>query len=69
MTFPDNILSPRLAQPSLRIVHMTGQSLTDVIEHLTFDGVVVPVFNPAKAIADCFKFRNTIGLNVALEAL
>ena len=33
------------------------------------DGVSVPVFNPAKTIADCFKYRNKIGLDVALEAL
>jgi len=33
------------------------------------DGVNVPVFNAAKTIADCFKFRNKIGLDVALEAL
>jgi len=33
------------------------------------DGVEVPVFNAAKTIADCFKFRNKIGLDVALEAL
>ena len=36
---------------------------------MRFDGMDVPVFNAAKTIADCFKFRNKIGLDVALEAL
>lgn len=36
---------------------------------MQIDGVSVPVFNAAKTIADCFKFRNKIGLDVALEAL
>ncbi len=36
---------------------------------MQIDGVSVPVFNAAKTIADCFKFRNKIGLDVALQAL
>lgn len=69
MAIPNRMLPPRLDQPSLRIVRMSGKSLTDGIEKRTFDGVTVNVFNPAKTIADCFKFRNKIGLDVALEAL
>ena len=48
---------------------MSGAALTDGIEHLTIDSVKVPVFNAAKTVADCFKYRNKIGLDVALEAL
>lgn len=69
MAIPHHMLSPRIDQPSLRIVRLSGQSLTEGIENRTFDGVNVSVFNPAKTIADCFKFRNKIGLDVALEAL
>lgn len=69
MAIPHHMLSPRLDQPSLRVVRMSGESLTEGIEELIFDGVTVRVFSPAKTIADCFKFRNKIGLNVALEAL
>jgi hypothetical protein len=43
--------------------------LTEGIDLIEIDGVQVPVFNPAKTVADCFKFRNKIGLDVALEAL
>ena len=48
---------------------MSGAALTEGIEQIMIDGVSVPVFNPAKTIADCFKYRNKIGLDVALEAL
>ena len=39
------------------------------MEEHSIDGVLVRVYNPAKTVADCFKFRNKIGLDVALEAL
>jgi predicted transcriptional regulator of viral defense system len=48
---------------------MSGAALTEGIEIVEVDGVSVPVFNPAKTVADCFKYRNKIGLDVALEAL
>jgi len=48
---------------------MSGPALSEGIEPMQSDGVNVPVFNAAKTIADCFKFRNKIGLDVALEAL
>jgi predicted transcriptional regulator of viral defense system len=69
MAIPHHMLSPRLDQPSLHVVRMSGKSLTEGIEEMTVDGVAVHVFNPAKTIADCFKFRNKIGLDVGLEAL
>lgn len=60
---------PRLDQPKIRTVRMSGAALTDGIERLAVDGVDVPVFSAAKTVADCFKYRNKIGLDVALEAL
>jgi hypothetical protein len=48
---------------------MSGKSRVEGVDRLKIDGVEVPVFNAAKTIADCFKFRNKIGLDVALEAL
>ena len=60
---------PRLDQPKIRPVRMSGAAFTDGIERLPVDGVSVPVFNAAKTVADCFKYRNKIGLDVALEAL
>lgn len=60
---------PRLDHPSIRAVRMSGPAFTDGIEKLVIDGVEVPVFNAAKTVADCFKYRNKIGIDVALEAL
>lgn len=48
---------------------MSGPALTEGIDRILVDGVEVPVFNAAKTVADCFKYRNKIGLDVALEAL
>jgi predicted transcriptional regulator of viral defense system len=61
--------TPRLDQPKIRPVRMSGAAFTVGIEHRRVDGVSVPVFNAAKTVADCFKYRNKIGLDVALEAL
>ena len=60
---------PRMAYPPLRIVRFSPASLADGIESHTVDGVNVRITSPAKTVADCFKFRNKIGLDVALEAL
>lgn len=60
---------PALVFPSLRVVRLSGPSLTDGIEQHQVEGVAVRVYSPAKTVADCFKFRNKIGLDVALEAL
>jgi len=53
----------------LRIVYMSGQALSAGVEEHQIEGVPVRVYNPAKTVADCFKYRNKIGLDVALEAL
>ena len=67
LAIPHRMLTPRLDQPALRVIRMSGSSMTEGIEIITVDGVSVPVFNLAKTIADCFKYRNKIGLDVALE--
>ncbi|MEX3955614.1 MULTISPECIES: type IV toxin-antitoxin system AbiEi family antitoxin domain-containing protein [Trinickia] len=69
MAIPPHTPTPRLDQPALRVVRMSGEALTEGVEHMEIDGVQVPVFNLAKTVADCFKYRNKIGLDVALEAL
>jgi len=53
----------------LRIVRMSGKSLTEGVEQHQIEGVSVKIYNPAKTVADCFKYRNKVGLDVALEAL
>jgi predicted transcriptional regulator of viral defense system len=55
--------------PPLRIVRLSGEALTVGVEDHVIDGVPVRVTSVARTVADCFKFRNKIGLDVALEAL
>lgn len=55
LAIPPHTLTPRLDQPALRVVRMSGPSLTEGIEQIMIDGVQVPVFNAAKTVADCFK--------------
>ena len=60
---------PKVEYPSLRVVRFSGDALTFGIQAHEVEGVPVNVFSPAKTVADCFKYRNKIGLDVALEAL
>ena len=60
---------PRLETPPLRIVRFSAATLAAGVEAHVEEGVMIRVFNPAKTIADCFKYRNKIGPDVALKAL
>jgi predicted transcriptional regulator of viral defense system len=60
---------PRENSIPLRIVRFSGAALEAGVEEHKIEGVSVRVYNPAKTVADCFKYRNKIGLDVALEAL
>jgi len=69
LALPAGTTPPSIKSPSLKIVRMSGASLTEGVERIKVDGIEVPVFNISKTIADCFKFRHKTGLDVALEAL
>ena len=69
IAIPQHMVAPRLDQPAIRVVRMSDQALADGVERRIIDGVKVPVFTAARTVVDCFKFRNKIGLDVALEAL
>lgn len=60
---------PALRYPPLRVVRFTGPALTAGVETHTVEGQSVRVYNVTKTLADCFKYRNKIGLDVVLEAL
>jgi predicted transcriptional regulator of viral defense system len=53
----------------LNIVRFSGEALTKGVEEYTIEGVTVKIYGPAKTVADCFKYRNKIGVDVAVEAL
>jgi predicted transcriptional regulator of viral defense system len=60
---------PRLQTLALRAVRFSGESLTYGIQTHDVSGVPVRIYSVAKTVADCFKFRNKIGVDVAIEAL
>ena len=60
---------PEISYPPVRFVTMSGEALHAGVEEHSIDGVLIKVFSPAKTVADCFKYRNKVGLDVALEAL
>jgi len=52
-----------------KIVRFGAQSLVEGVEEHSVEGVTRRITNPAKTVADCFKFRNKVGLDIAVEAL
>lgn len=60
---------PRQDAVQLHLVRMSGRSLSAGVERHKIEGRTVRVFSAAKTVVDCFKFRNKVGLDVALEAL
>lgn len=61
--------APRLAHPPLRVYWFSGDAFTEGVGIHELDGVDVHAYGAAKTVADCFKYRNKLGLGVALEAL
>ena len=61
--------TPRISSPAVRIMRFTGKALDFGVQERQVTGGTIRVFSPAKTVADCFKFRNKIGIDVALEAL
>lgn len=60
---------PRIDYPPMQVVRMNEVNLRVGVHETTLDGVTVRVTSPARTIADCFKFRRRVGLDVAIEAL
>jgi predicted transcriptional regulator of viral defense system len=69
IAMPHGSHAPRIGYPPIRMVQMTGDVYTAGIEEHQRDGVKLRVYSAAKTVVDCFKHRNKIGPEVALEAL
>ena len=69
VALPRGTEPPRVSFPPNRIRWFSGPAFTQGVEVHKVDGIPVRVYSPEKTIADCFKYRNKIGLDVALEAL
>ncbi len=61
--------APPTQGPPVRFVYCTGSAFFHGMETHAIEGVTVQVYAPAKTVADCFKYRNKIGMDVAVEAL
>jgi len=64
-----NAYRPKIERPPIRVIYASGESLTRGVETHSIEGVSVRVTNAAKTVADCFKYRDRVGQDVAIEAL
>lgn len=69
IALPTKAWAPTFDSVRLRVMRYSPTTLAYGVEERRIGGAVVRVFNPAKTVADCFKFRNKVGLDVAMEAL
>lgn len=69
IAMPRGSHAPKIDYPPIKMVQFTGQAYTEGVEFFERDQVMLRVYAVAKTVADCFKHRNKIGLDVALEAL
>lgn len=69
LAIPPKARRPKTASVPIRPLHVSGAALTEGVEEHEIQKVRVRIYSPAKTVADCFKFRSKVGLDVALEAL
>ena len=60
---------PKTTHQPIRVVTFSGQAFTEGVEKHEIEGISVRVYSAAKTVADCFKYRNKMGTDVAIEAL
>jgi len=69
IALPRGTNAPRLDHPPLRVFRFSGPALSHGVEVVTIDGVAIRVFDLPKTVVDCFRFRNKLGTDVAIDAL
>jgi len=69
MAIPNKARSRHIDDLPLRFVRFSRKAMSSGIDTHTIKGARLKVYAPAKTVADCFKYRNKIGLDVAIEAL
>lgn len=69
IALPRDIKAPRIDYPPMDIVYLSETPYATGIEEHILDGVTVRIYSREKTIADCFKFHNKIGMDIAIEAL
>jgi predicted transcriptional regulator of viral defense system len=68
VAIPKDSRMPSLEHPPIQVHKFSKEAYKSGLEEHLIDGVPVKVYNPEKTLADCFKFRNKIGMDVVLEA-
>ena len=69
IALPQGTKKPKLAYPPLKVVWLSGEAYSSGIDRRELDGVQVPIYSREKTVADCFKFRGKLGIDIAIEAL
>ena len=69
IAIPHKARTPRLPELPVRVVRFSGASLRYGVESAVFEGVPARITTPARTVVDCFRYRNKLGLDTALEAL
>jgi predicted transcriptional regulator of viral defense system len=69
MALPRGAEEPRLEYPPIKIYRFTGKAYTEGVETHELDGTTIRIYSIEKTLADCFKFRNKIGLDTVVEAV
>ncbi len=69
IALPEKARKPRLEYPRIRVARFSGSALVEGIETHHIEKVEIRVYSAAKTVADCFKYRNKVGIDVAVEAL
>lgn len=69
MALPRDVKTPKIVYPPIKAFHFSEASYKSGIQEHILDGVPVKIYSKEKTVADCFKFREKIGMNIALEAL
>src|SRR3989338_381529 len=69
IAMPQGSRAPKMDYPPIRMMRFSGKTYSEGIQTVVRDRVALKIYSPAKTVVDCFKFRNKVGLDVALEAL
>lgn len=69
IALPEKARRPQLDYPLLRVARFSGPALLEGVEEHRVEAVTIRVYSAAKTVADCFKYRNKLGIDVAVEAL
>lgn len=69
VALPGHAQIPKLGGIPLRVFWYSEPSFSAGVQSVSIDGVDVRIYSPEKSMADCFKYRNKIGLDVAVQAL